>query len=305
MSIPIADLHCDLLCYLQADPSRTPYDPVVKCSIPQLLSGPVKKQVMAVFCETNEHSATNGLAQANRFVEIKKQFPQIEMYLSLENGSTLCSEEDPLDLCFRNLETIKSHCGPIFYISLTWNTENRFGGGAHTKVGLKKDGERLLDFLSDKQIAVDFSHTSDALAEDIFSYIDKKHLKISVLASHSNFRVIRGVPRNLPDEFVKEIFKRKGVIGINFVKEFVGPGGFYPHVEHGLKLGGEDHLCFGADFFYEGDVPEAFRKASSFMPDYNHAGCYQKVIQELPFPQDIIHKLAYKNFDSFLANAIK
>jgi len=304
MSIPIADLHCDLLCYLQADPSRTPFDPIVKCSIPQLLSGPVKRQVMAAFCETNEHSAAHGLAQANRFVKLKKEFPQIEMYLSLENGSTLCTEKDSLETCFSNLEWIRSLCGCIFYISLTWNTENRFGGGAHTKIGLKTDGEQLLEFLSGKHIAIDFSHTSDALAEEMFSYIDKKQLNIPVLASHSNFRAIRDVPRNLPDEFVKEIFNRQGVIGINFVKEFVGPNGFSPHIEHGLKLGGENHLCFGADFFYEGDVPKAFRKPSSFMPEYNHAGCYQKIIQELNLPQEIVRKLAHENFAKFAVNSV-
>lgn len=303
MSIPIHDLHCDLLLYLQEDPKRTPFDPIVKCSIPQLLAGPVKRQVMAVFSETNDDSSKNGKIQVNRFLQLRKEFSQINMLLALENASTLCSETEPLDHAFKNLTDFLERCGRIVYVSLTWNTENRFGGGAHTKIGLKEDGKLFLDFLSGKGVAVDLSHTSDALAHDLLNYIDKNLLKIPIIASHSNFRAICDMPRNLPDELVKEIFKRDGVLGVNFVKKFVGPG-IVRHIEYGLKLGGENHLCFGADFYYEGDLSPAFRSESPFIPGYDHAGCYQKIISELDLPVRLWHKIAHENFDAFVDSRV-
>lgn len=303
MSIPIHDLHCDLLLYLQEDPKRTPFDPIVKCSIPQLLSGPVKRQVMAVFSETNENSSSNATIQVDRFVKLKKEFTQIDMILALENASTLCTETETLELGFKKLNEFLAKTGRILYVSLTWNTENRFGGGAHTSIGLKEDGKRLLDFLSGKKIAVDFSHTSDKLAHDILTYIDNKSLKIPVIASHSNFRTICNMPRNLPDEIAKEIFNREGVIGINFVRKFVGPG-IVKHIEYGLNLIGEDNLCFGADFYYEGDLSAAFRSENPFIPGYDHAGCYQKIIGELPLPSSIWHKIAHENFDAFVDSRV-
>ncbi len=71
---------------------------------------------------------------------------------------------------------------------MTHHGENRFGGGNSTGIGLKKDGEALLEYISEKKIAIDLSHTSDALAGDILNYIVKNKLGLSVLASHSNFR---------------------------------------------------------------------------------------------------------------------
>ena len=73
-----------------------------------------------------------------------------------------------------------------------------------------------------KKIAIDLSHTSDFLAHDILNYIDKMGLNVRTIASHSNFRKIAEVVRNLTDEIAKEILKRGGVIGFNLFKSFVG-----------------------------------------------------------------------------------
>ena len=142
--------------------------------------------------------------------------------LAIENASAWCDEEDDLEKRFERLEEIEREISKIVYISLTWNFENRFGGGALTPVGLKEDGKKVLDFLHGRRTAIDFSHTSDALAHDILTYIDQKRLDIPLMASHSNSRLIHDVPRNLPCEFIQEIFKRRGVIGLNTIRSFVG-----------------------------------------------------------------------------------
>ena len=72
-----------------------------------------------------------------------------------------------------------------------WNQENRFGGGNASDVGLKREGELFLEYLGGKGVAIDLAHPSDALAHDILNYIDKKSLKVTPIASHSNFRVIK------------------------------------------------------------------------------------------------------------------
>ena len=131
-------------------------------------------------------------------------------------------------------------------MSLTWNGENRFGGGDGAHIGLKEDGKRLLDWMDEKRIPVDLSHASDLLAHEIIEYIDKKNLSLPVLASHSNFRKIHGTSRNLPDSIAQEIIRKKGVIGINLFMPFVGmdfPKNLVNHIEYGLKLGGDNALC--------------------------------------------------------------
>ena len=278
MLVPIADLHCDLLCYLQNDPKRTIFDPAVRCSINQLKAGNVVLQVLPIFTETIPGSSKKGLAQAKIFRNLPKEHPdlfeivnlsnpislkRIGILLACENASSLCSEEDVLQKGLRRIDLIEQECGKIVYISLTWNMENRFGGGALTNVGLKEDGEALIKFLHQKKIAVDFSHASDNLAYDVLNLIDRYKLEIPVIASHSNFRSICNAPRNLPDELVKEIITRKGIIGVNFIRYFLGssdPRNFAQHIEHALNLGCEQTLCFGADFFYNDDVSPMFRK---------------------------------------------
>lgn len=311
MLYPIADLHCDLLCYLAGEAGRTAYDACVRCSIPQLQQGPVKLQVMPIFTETCAHSTLRGNAQAERFKALPVNYPDvfgcaIDTRLAIENGSSFAEEDEPLSLALARL----SHFGgPPVYISFTWNTENRFGGGAHTKIGLKSDGKVLLDYLNQQKIAVDLSHASDELAYDILDYIDNRGLNIPIIASHSNFRAVTNVSRNLPDDLVREIMQRDGVIGFNFVRLFVGPESplnFVRQLEHLLTLGGGKLLCFGADFFYHGDVSPQFRKTPEeyFFPDYGDASAYEKVLglwrKHLNLSEEIIHDIAYRNLDRFL-----
>jgi len=322
MSIPIADLHCDLLCYLERNPSRTANDRGARCSIPQLREGHVHYQTCAVFAETGPKSLKEGTAQT----EIFKQLPQVHsesvyhyqgdptdpdkvaLLLAFENASTFCSEDDSLNEGFKRLDGIIHKIVKPLYISLTWNGENRFGGGAFSSVGLKEDGKRLLELMHIHQIAVDFSHTSDTLAYDILNYIDKQNLKIPLLASHSNSRHVSPAIRNLPDEIAKEIFSRKGIIGLNLYSRFIGSKAdesIVKHISHWIELGGQHQICFGADFFYDPDFPIADRQPDEelFFKDYADATCYGrllKLFRDSGFQDEVVKGIASQNFLDFI-----
>lgn len=294
----ICDLHCDLLCYLAHDSTRSPSNPEVRCSIPQLNEGGVKSQVLPIFTSTEKGSAQKGMAQWG--VYKKLQIEGVRLSLAVENCSALCEEDEPLANCLERLDRL----GSLTYASLTWNGENRFGGGAGSTKGLKEDGKELLRHLSGKRIAVDFSHASDWLAYDILNQMDREGLDLPILASHSNFRAVHDAVRNLPDDLAVEIFKRGGVIGINFVKMFTGPTPDYyvKQIEHALALGGEDQLCLGADFFYGMDVPADQRKPPEiyWFEDFGNASCYPRFFQLLKghFSEEMLRKLAHGNFNT-------
>lgn len=321
---PIVDLHCDLLCYLAKNPSHSIYNPEVRCSLPQLLAGNVKFQTLAVFTETKPHSTVEAQNQILQFSRLSADFQKldhktiksfdlssspIKVALAIENASGLFEEEEPLENGFKRLENIENHVGKIIYISLTWNLENRFGGGAHSQRGLKEDGKRFLDFLNNKKIALDLSHASDALAFEVLDYLQSKNLNIPVLASHSNYRTIANVPRNLPDEIALEIIRRKGLIGFVFCRQFVGYDdvtNFVRQFEHALKLGAEKNCCFGADFFFGGDLPPPFSKPDDelFFKDYANSSTYGKLIdlwkKELRLTDQQLDNMAYGNVMSYL-----
>lgn len=314
IKFPIADLHCDLLCYLQGDAHRSPFDAAVRCSIPQMLQGGVRLQVLPIFTLTEPGSTIKGTGQAEAFQSLLQNypslFPKIDFMLSIENASGLFEEDEPLEIGFKRLENLVDRFGRVVYISPTWNSENRFGGGAHTEIGLKEDGKMLLQFLHGRNIAYDCSHNSDRLMKEALAYMDAHQLDIPIIASHSNMRAVNDVPRNLPDDLAREIFQRGGLIGMNFYKPFVGPAGtkyIARHMEHMLRLGGEKRVCFGADFFDIFDLPPQLRKEPEemFFSEVSDSSAYPYVLnllrKELGLSDVQLENVASKNLKRFLS----
>lgn len=157
-------------------------------------------------------------------------------FLSIEDVSIMGSlAKDAFDLGFR-------------FAQLCWNYENEYACGALSgqEKGLSEKGKSLAKELLKKGMVLDLSHLSDQGVLDIFSMTDKP-----VIATHSNVREICGHPRNLKKEQVKELIRRRGLLGLNFYAPFVGEmgmGDFLLHIDAVCELGGEDILAIGSDF---------------------------------------------------------
>lgn len=323
----IADLHCDLLWFLSLDSSRTPFDLSVRCAVPQLLKGNVSIQVLPIYAETHPESVISGMAQAEIYRQLPKKYPdafehfhheeqleekqkkRILLLPAIENASAVCDENENLDKALERLTQLQRRIGKLLYVSLTWNTENRFGGGTLTRSGLKDDGKRLIDYLHQKGIAIDFSHTSDHLAYDMLNYFDKQGIAPVVMASHSNLRKIANFPRNLPDDLAKEIIKRNGVIGLNFIRFLVGKESinhFSDQLAHVLSLGGSSHVCLGADFFCTEDMSPANYKPPTelFFENVENASQYENVIgiwrKNLGLGEELLKDICRENFVRFI-----
>ena len=307
------DLHCDLTAYL-LQPNSSPTGDV-RCSVDKLFAGNVKMQVMAFYSATEKGSVDEVKEQLKHYrnllnlpgvYEFSPDKAELKdglgIIAAVENASGLCEEDQPVEDAFKNLDWLISQA-KIMYVGLTHHLENRFGGGNFTQAGLKDDGKRLIEFLDGRKIAIDLSHTSDQLAYGILNFIDQHHLDIPVLASHSNMRAVFDHNRNLPDELVKEIVNRGGLIGLNFVKYFINPekpDEIYRHIEHAIKLGAENHLCFGADFFDDKSHPEQERYPF-FFSEFGDSTAYETInsrISEL-FSDDLKEKISHKNALSY------
>ncbi|MES2198673.1 MAG: membrane dipeptidase [Chlamydiota bacterium] len=325
--IPIVDLHCDLLSFLAEKPSHTTEDPGSNASYPQMKQGNVTLQTLAIFTDSSPSSFLNGKKQlealkrilteeSDRYqlfdpsTDFTKSHKAISIIPAFENASGFSSDETSLDQALSYLDSVLNTFKRILYISLTWDGENRFGGGNGSKKGLKEDGKLALQWMHEKKIAIDLSHTSDFLADDILNYLDKKSLKVPVLASHSNARSVTNKERNLPDFLIKEIITRKGVIGLNFFAPFIGKESkeLIKHVEHIFFLQGEDSLCFGADFFPDllsSYVQTKYQSDFSFFKELNNSSCYPRALtllqEHLDLKDDVLQKIAHKNFQAYTA----
>jgi len=322
----IVDLHSDLLSFLTHKPGRSPEDPASRCSYPQLMQGHVKLQTLAIFTTTAKDSVSRGKAQVEAFQKLLAHYPNcfsscklplngstVQLIPAFENASSFADESEPFAAALGRLEGYIEAIGPCFYIGMTWDEENRFGGGNRApSVGLKEDGRRLLHWMNGKKIAIDLSHTSDRLAYALFDYIDKEHLLIPVIASHSNFRAVSDYPRNLPDDLAKEIAKRGGLIGLNFFAPFIhqsDPSAIQRHVEYALALSAGDALCFGADFFCDSDFPniqEKYQRKEAYYPELSDASVYPALLGRLAdkIKEEQLVKIANQNALRFLQKHI-
>lgn len=313
----VVDLHCDLLWYLSLKGDRGIHHAEARCSYPQLKEGKVRLQALAIFTETQKGARALGMAQVKAFKKLRAgkllhpvsslEMPRdkgVHVIAAIENASSLLEEDEDFSLLFPRLDALIEEIGPLLYISLTWNQENRFAGGSSSEVGLKDEGKELLRHLSGKKIAIDLSHTSDATAWDILSEIDKNALRLIPIASHSNFRSLKHHRRNLPDELAVEVARRGGCLGINFVRAFLGddvPKEIEKILDHGAKLDVQKHICLGADFFFENDLPSVSDVALPyFAPSYDTAACYPHLVSQLKIDRKLLAGICNGHVASFL-----
>jgi membrane dipeptidase len=82
--------------------------------------------------------------------------------------------------------------------------------------GLTALGRRIVKQMAAMGMAIDVSHASDQTIAHVL-----QTTQVPIMASHSNSRKLCPIPRNLTDEFIREIAARRGFIGVNFCPAFI------------------------------------------------------------------------------------
>lgn len=267
------DLHCDTLSILENKESAVNLEIMRENEI---------TRVFAIFTpdELKVKAAVEHFDKLyKKYLKIKDKVSAI---LSVENASVLNGE-------IKNIEKL-SECG-VKIASFTWNGENELGYGQSINRGLKAFGKECIPVFEEHNITIDVSHISDKGFEDIAKLSTKPFI-----ATHSNSRKICNHKRNLTDEQILEIIKRKGLIGINFYKEFLNKENasykdILKHAEHILALGGENVLAIGTDF----DGAEIIEE---FDNDKKLLGL-EKLFLQNGFSKQITDKILFKNANEF------
>lgn len=161
--------------------------------------------------------------------------------LTVEGGAVLGGDLSNLDYL---------HSLGVKMMTLTWNGKNEIGDGCGVEHPSKITdfGKKVLNKMEDLNMIIDVSHASDNLFFDVL-----ENTKKPFAASHSNSRKICNHRRNLTDEQFKYIKERKGIVGLNFCKDFLNSNkpcmyDILRHADHFLSLGGENVVSIGADF---------------------------------------------------------
>src|SRR5213595_1127647 len=140
-------------------------------------------------------------------------------------------------------------------IGLTHARRNAAGDGGvfapsgSTRDGLTGFGRDVVRQCEAIGVIVDLAHISPAGFEDILAITTKPPI-----VSHTNARRYYDIERNISDEQIKMIGKRRGVIGVNSVlvsaaKEESTLDRYIDHIEYIVNLIGIDGVGIGFDFF--------------------------------------------------------
>lgn len=135
---------------------------------------------------------------------------KLACWISLEGGHII--ENSPEILEFFYSIGVRS-----MTLTHTKNTDWADSSGDKPKWdGLNKFGKKIISKMDKLGIAIDISHASDKTVENVL-----ETTTMPIMASHSCARNLCDIPRNLPDDLIVEIAKRKGYIGINFFPGFL------------------------------------------------------------------------------------
>lgn len=302
------DLHCDTIMQLLDHPdSGDLYRNTWKIDIEKLQKAHSKVQDFALFinlgdtndpygryeemrnlCTTQIHLYGEHIQHVLSYQDVESVYKsgKIGALMSIEEGGVLGGDLDKLK---------QAYLDGVRLITLTWNYPNGLGephcGEQHKKLTPK--GIEFVEAMQDLGIIVDCSHLNDAGTEQLDDILD-----VPFVASHSNAREVTAHTRNLPDNLIKLIANKGGVIGLNFAQSFLGTSPvsrIEDIVKHGLYLinkGGEDVVALGTDF--DGIKPNTEIKDASEMYRIYDA------FKEAGLSVDQCEKLFWKNADRLL-----
>ncbi len=260
----IFDAHCDVLYRLSTDPQLNfQEDNGLDITLPRLTEAGGKVQCFAIFVSSlvpveqkfseviNQISIFHDkiLTSSENIVHVKSRKEidqlsdkQIGVMLTLEGCDGITNDLGRLKFLFE--------CG-VYAVGLTWNHANLCGDGI-----LEPRGAGLTEFGLDViRLNNTYKRWSDVSHLSIQGFWDALETADYPIASHSNAKTICGNPRNLNDEQVHALFKKRGVIGMNFFSEFLNDepseasiDDVLRHIEYLCSLGGTSQIGFGSDF---------------------------------------------------------
>lgn len=160
--------------------------------------------------------------------------------LTIEGGGGLLADSPELDTLAR---------AGLSVLGLAWD-KNELSCSAYDEVdeGLTDEGRKMVARCAELGIIIDTSHMSDRAFSELFELSPMPHI-----ATHSNFRDVSGVKRNLTRDMAKAIASRGGVIGMNLYPPFLSESDtvraedVLRHIDYGLELVGDGCIAFGCD----------------------------------------------------------
>ncbi|MCM3441020.1 dipeptidase [Metabacillus halosaccharovorans] len=259
----VFDAHCDMLYKLWENPKLDVfYDNRLHVDISKLKTAKKNIQCFAIFVPDNipfVQRLTVAQQQINIFYQkILHRYPEIKLIKTKEDLAGLKDGETGAILTLEGCDAVGDQIGnlELLYelgvrsVGLTWNYANLVADGVLEKrnAGITNFGTEVIRYLNKQKMWTDLSHASER------SFWEALDLADYPIATHSNVYTICSHVRNLKDEQIVALFRKKGVIGVTFVPFFTSEqpeptiSNLLKHIDYLCSLGGENQIGFGSDF---------------------------------------------------------
>lgn len=181
---------------------------------------------------------------------------KLKIILGMQNGDHFRSGQD-VGLFYRLGQRVSQ---------LTYNSENKLGGGAFSDAALKPLGREVIAAMNHVGMVLDLSHANERTA---FEAADAS--AVAPIISHTNCEKLNpGFNRAATDALIRAVASRGGVVGMTVVRNFVSPRepttieDYLNHIDHVAQLVGVQHVGLGSDTDLsqiDGADPAAFEAA--------------------------------------------
>ena len=163
-------------------------------------------------------------------------------------------------------------------MQLTHNRRNLVGDGCMEpgNAGLSRFGHQVVERLNAEKLVIDLSHGSQRTTAEAIAAS-----KAPMLIGHTGCRALSDLPRNVFDAELRALADKGGVVGIIFwpyLRVDTQPMAIdvIRHLEHAIKVCGEDHVGIGTDISVEpvNRTPEWERENREWIRDSKKDGVF-------------------------------
>lgn len=324
----IADAHLDLAYDIVRKRSYGRRNILEEDYYEDMVEGGLNLVISSIFIDDKyipETALKRALLQVEALLEDIEESEHFEFCLNRDDIESAYSRgKISIMLSFEGIEPIHNSLEILYVfwrlgvrgVGLCWSRRNLAADGSDfvekrigIRSGLTSFGLDLIDRVKSKDMFLDLSHINDEGFSDSLKFFDGK-----IMVSHTNARSLNHTMRNISDEQIEMIAKRKGFIGINGMNFTVSDSsadedaiGYCNHIDHVMKIGGEDCLGLGFDFnniilkyIPDGELADLPRKPFDCIDGYKEV---TNIIEELlkrGYKEETIEKILGKNLLNFL-----
>lgn len=254
------------------------------------LRGPEKKlqitqdNIKAILNDINKNSEHFKFVISYKDYQEALKEKKIASWISIQGGQAIDNDIDNLD-----------KVPEIHRITLVHFTKSKIGASnfdtKNKDVGLSDFGKKFVEKMVEKNIMVDLSHIN---RKGFFDALDIMPKDIPAVVTHTGVNGVYKIWRNIDDDQIKAIAERNGTVGIIYYPKFISGKLFkntcddiVKHMEHVIKVAGEDYVTLGSDYDGMITLPDD-------MPDITYQPVMvQKMLDRKWQPERIKKVLAY------------